>query len=315
MTKSWNVITKAKPGTPEFDVAHKGKIGGHMACDILGVGRRTPLEAWARLTGKLDEPARSDPNDDGDEDEVQASVSEQMELGNDLEPVVASVYERRTKHKLAESPGMIAHPELDWLVANPDRIINYGDGRQGVLECKSAGGVKLSEWIGEPPVQAQVQLHTYLLCTGLEAGAIAALLGTFGFKFVFAEVTINPVFADHLMNELVDFREKYWLPDIPPPATGRDLPIVRMLHPEADGSTIELTDEMAITFEQFEQTKAEIRDLEKLKADMQVRLLEGIGPASFARGAGVSFSAKTTHVEGRTQIVQPYSFRTLRRCK
>lgn len=309
------ILTTAKPGSAPWLALHKGKIGGNMAASIMGVGYQTPLQAWAELTGKLEEPPRREPNEDGDEDEVQPSPAEYLEIGTELEESVARLYARRTGRTLIESPGMIQHPTLPWLCCTPDKLIEHCDGHTdaGNLSIKTTGGIKLKDWMEEPPVAAQVQQHVEFACTGMEWGSIAGLIGTYHFRLLWHDTTINPVFMDELMNTLVDFWEHHVLKDIPPTASSDDLPTIKLLAPRDDGETKELTPDVLQRYQMMAELRTQAKALTDEAEEHEAFVKQWFGTAAAAIGCGYKLTYKSQERAGYT--VQPGSVRQLRRVK
>lgn len=312
----WKVLTTSAPGTPEWLAARKGKIGGHDAASILGLGRKTPLQVWAELTLK-EEPTPEPDAEDEDDEGSPPSASEQMELGTELEPVVASRYTKRTGRKLLDAPGVIQHPELNWLIASPDRLIvpDALHPEMGVFEAKTTGGIREKEWAIEPPIEAQIQVQLYMEVMRLTHGAIAALVGTYGFKILTSDVAVNEAFREYMMNELVNFYDRHVITDIPPEPRGDDLALVKQMYRNPTATEIELLPEIEDDFEELEQVKANMKLLKGTKDDLEARIRSFVGLNTYARGARVSLSLKESKNPGGTRVIAPYTYRTIRRMK
>lgn len=104
---------------------HALRLSGIGASEIGGVvgadgAWDSGLTIWGRKVGKLP------PDND--------TVSEHIELGNLLEPVIASLYARRTGFELIES-GTLVHPKDPLRIATPDRLVK---GRPRGAQIKKA---------------------------------------------------------------------------------------------------------------------------------------------------------------------------------
>jgi len=146
------VLTTAPTGSPEWVAARKGKIGGNMAADILGVGRRTRAQAWSELTGKT-EP----------EDISKLAV---VRRGNLLEPVILRGFAEDSGYELVPTPGLVQHDRHDFLAGTPDALYRRKDSLLGVVDAKSIGFYKVHEWRAQVPLRVQVQTAFYALLLG-----------------------------------------------------------------------------------------------------------------------------------------------------
>lgn len=130
--------------------------------------------------------------------------NEFMYWGRTLEPVIADEFARRTGLIVENCTDFLVHPEHEWAAANVDRIV-YENGKQGVLEIKTASEYKLSEWEGESvPDNYLLQLNWYLFVTGLDFGYFAVLIG--GNKFKYYRVERD----DELINIIVQMASSFW---------------------------------------------------------------------------------------------------------
>jgi predicted phage-related endonuclease len=63
--------------------------------------------------------------------------------GTLLEPYVAVAYQQKTDHKVRRINAVLQHPTFPFMLANIDREV-VGSPDVQILECKTAGGHKLS---------------------------------------------------------------------------------------------------------------------------------------------------------------------------
>ena len=187
------ILTNAPVGSAEWKARRTGKLSASRVADALGHGRRTPLELWMELTGKVE------PEDIGDKPWVIA--------GQRLESVVADWYADETGRVLQDSPGLLQDARLPFLVGTPDRLIPPQDQNPpGVLEIKTTNAFNRAAWeTDNPPIDYQIQLQTYLRLTGCEWGSLACLIG--GQEFVQRDQAIDPVFQEWLEEEITRFWE------------------------------------------------------------------------------------------------------------
>ena len=250
------------------------RIGGTMAANILGVGFKTPLEAWALLTQKM----QPDNLDD----------VERVEAGLFMEDAAARWFQHRTGILVEPAPGLVVDARYPWLAGSPDRLICFDDGKRGVLECKNTHSFAKNDWrtSDDPtapvvvPEGYQVQLQTYLRITGLEVGYFAAIVG--GNHLETPRMDRNDEFIAAMLEELERFLAEHVVKDIPPPVTGRDLGCLKRLFPKDTGETrtANLHAPESLALKELIKVKAEIKALEKARDEAQAILCASLGDAT-----------------------------------
>jgi len=308
------VLTKELPGTPEWLSAHKGKLGAHDIASIVGVGRQTPLQVWAKLTGKVEA-----------EDISQKSY---VRRGIALEPVVLRLFAEETKRKVGPSPGLVQHPALDWIATTPDAVQTFtGPGdRQGVVEAKTSGFGHHREWLAGVPLLVLVQVHMQLACCGFDGGSAACLpvdADDDTPDVLWADLPFDAVLVDRILDKLTDFRVKFWMTDIPPAATERDLGVIRKMFPsESSGKVLPMTEAIETAWRTREQLLAEIKD-EAAKRGFKIKgfeddsykaeILQAFGDAEYVQGDSLLLRCRA---EPRSEYWVPASApRVLRKVK
>ena len=145
----------------------KKGIGGSDASAIAGMNRwKSPIQIWMEKTGQIE------PEEPG----------EAAYWGTVLEDVVAKEFSKRSGLKVQRRNAILQHPKHEFMLANIDRMITDPERGKGILECKTAGEYKKSEWEeGLIPEEYALQVHHYLMVTGLQFARIAVLIG--GNKF------------------------------------------------------------------------------------------------------------------------------------
>lgn len=213
------------------------RIGGTMAANILGVGFKTPFEAWCELTGKVEREDISD--------------VERVEAGTFMEPAAAAWFAKRTGLKVLDAPGLVVDQQFPWLAGQPDRVIIAEGGKPGVLECKNTHGFSLKDWktnedgtLAAAPLGYQVQLQAYLRITGYEIGYFAAIVG--GNHLETPRVNRDDAFIAAMLEELERFLAEHVQKDIPPPVSERDLGILKRLWPKDTGRVLEVPDDAPV---------------------------------------------------------------------
>lgn len=157
-------------GTPEevnaaWVEARKGGIGGSDLSAIMGINKyTTPLDVWLVKTGRADSP--------------DLSGKEAVEWGNRLEDTVAAKFaENHQELKVKRRNAMLVSKERPWAFANLDRTVRDADGRMGVLEIKTCGSRRASDWDDGVPAYYLAQVTHYLGITGWGYAWVAVLIG------------------------------------------------------------------------------------------------------------------------------------------
>ncbi len=259
---------------------------------------------WLQKTGQL-EPEELD--------------GEWIELGNVLEPAIANLYARRTGRTLWQGgPFAVAqHSTLPFFRATPDRWVIDAPDRNtpGLLQIKNANAFKAHDWDQGPPDYIECQVQAEMAVTGREWNSVAPLIG--GSTFKVFDVERNLAFIEELEEQVRWFWglvESRTAPEID--ASPRTLSAIKRLHPADNGETAKLPEESVAWLDELESAKSAVKDAEAAKTEAESKLRAAIGAATFGvLPDGRSVSLKTTSVAGRTQDVQPYSFRTLRIAK
>ena len=100
--------------------------------------------------------------------------TEAMAWGKALEPVIAERYARTTGHRIERCVRAIYwDPERPHLRASPDAILDYEDGRKGILEIKVASSFAEGWDEDLPPLHYRLQIAHQMLVTDAAKGAIA----------------------------------------------------------------------------------------------------------------------------------------------
>ena len=164
-------VSAIKQRTPEWHAARKTGIGGSDAPVVMGLSPwKTPYELFLEKTDAGYEPKPE---------------TEPMRWGKLLEPILRQEYERQTGRPIGGEPGLVRHPERDWMIASLD-----GDVPGRVVELK-APPWQVAGW-GEPgtdqiPLPYLIQTHHYLVVTGRPIADVAVLLRAADFRIYTVE--------------------------------------------------------------------------------------------------------------------------------
>lgn len=247
--------------------------------------------------------------------EPDLSDNEAVMWGTRLEDVVANHVNDVTGRCISD-PGPFTiqrsctHPHM---LSTIDRVQRTdGDDRGlGILEVKTMGHRRAKLMDGEPLLEHQIQVQHQLAVTGLRWASIAILIG--GQQFRLFDIERDDEFIDRL----IDVEGEFWrniqagiMPD--PDGSESCSRMLTHMYPDTDGSTVELPMEANKWDFDLTRVKAEIASLTKVKREMENRLKNAIGTATYGYlPGGVQYSWKTSERAGYT--VKPTTVRTLRR--
>jgi putative phage-type endonuclease len=147
-----------KPNSEEWHAAREG-IGGSDIGALMGKSPwKSAYQLWAEKTGQLS-------------DKIEASMP--MKLGTAFEAPIRELFREQNEGwlKVYETGTWqsVANPILK---ANPDGIIEWEDGKLGVLEIKFT-----RQYWDQLPEHYNLQVQHYLQVLGLERGIVVAVAG------------------------------------------------------------------------------------------------------------------------------------------
>ncbi|MEU5330894.1 YqaJ viral recombinase family nuclease [Streptomyces parvus] len=189
--------------------ARRAGVGGSDIAAVLGMSKYTsPLELYLDKVGELGDVPRS------------PELVEAAFWGHQHEPTIASVFAERTGLGVVEGPGMLAHVERRWMLANVDRyVLDEQAQPSSLLEIKTRSAYQLDEWLLGVPDGPALQTHWYLAVTGYRHAHVAALLG--GNRLIIHRVERDESLVEHL----VEIVGRFWqnvLDRVPPPVDGSE---------------------------------------------------------------------------------------------
>lgn len=270
MTKNSKSYTTVRfHGTPEeitaqWLEARKQGIGGSDASAILGLNPyATPLTVWLEKTGQT--PA------------ADLSDNEKVYWGTVLEDVVANEFRKRNPgYKVQRLNAMLWSVENPYMFASVDRIITNPEGDKGILEIKTCGERRKSDWEDGIPDYYLPQVNHYLAVTGYGYFAVAVLIGGQEYRQYFYERD------DEDIAYLKVRESQFWqhvLDGTMPPATSRkvDSQALTELYAENEEDFLEVLNSDAPEVKELVTVKAEIKALKEREDELVNVLKQLIG--------------------------------------
>jgi putative phage-type endonuclease len=273
-------------------------IGASDIAAIVGMDpHRKPIDVW------LDKMGRS----------TYVETPEQM-MGHLMEPAIATMYERRMNAQLVDDCKTVAHPELPWAVATPDRRAIVGPAPY--VEIKNVGFGMHFAWGKEPdgaPLAKVLQVMWQMFVLGaanpdVEANRIdiaALLTGTTS--------RIYPTLRDdELIGILREAAEKFFVDCIvsrqPPPLTGAEANRLADLDYEGnDGTILQPNNEALAVLARLKRIRKALDKVKNLNEQAEADAKRLIGNADGIEGcftwklrAGTVSWAKVAHEVGVT---------------
>ena len=134
---------------------HKGVIGGSSLGATLGLSKyQSKHDVWLAWKGV--------------EREVTKEQQEIFDMGHALEDFIAKQAEKKYGVKVKKTSFAYVHPQYDWLICHPDRIVvGKIDGKRIGMEIKSSSSYD-DRWgevdTSEVPMDYLCQCHDYIMC-------------------------------------------------------------------------------------------------------------------------------------------------------
>lgn len=215
------------------------------------------------------------------EKEFTPEQEEAMEMGLELEPVIASRYAKATGAKIArDNKFRIFQKEgYDFLGASLDRIATMPNGERRIVEIKTVVSNAYNNWEDEVPQTYYAQVQAQMCISGIHAADFAILID--GRRNKRIEVPYDPVFIDIALPRLKAFWEGHIIPEIPPAKT-----VKRFADSLVLDATLEISPEEYGLCEKANEIKAAKSSIEKqykLITD-QIRMIVGENSAIVYQG-------------------------------
>ena len=164
-------------------------IGGSDCSTICGLNPwESAFSLWQQKTGRapLDLP-KSD------------TAEERMMWGNIHEPAILAETARRLGITITKPTTAFHHPDRPWQRVNLDGWTS--DNR--IFEAKTTDARNRTQWVGQIPDHAELQVHHAAAVTGATHAIVACLIG--GNELVIHEITINPTIVAMLTEREAEF--------------------------------------------------------------------------------------------------------------
>jgi putative phage-type endonuclease len=269
-----------------FRAERKKGIGASDAYDAVF----SPLKVYLDKTGQL--PKESSP---------------EMDIGLELEPFIARLYERTTGSPL-HAPGVsFQRPGYPFMRANPDR---YVIPSRKPVELKARGDDEGFGLAGtdEVPEQILLQVQQQMACLDADEADVAALIRLADFRVY----TVRR--HQELINRLTEIEGDLWerIERGDPPApdwTHKDTPrLIALLHRPDEAIVAELDGFAALALDDYQRLGRTIGDLEKQREELKGRLIEAMGDAGQATVPdGRVIKRRVINVAAREQAAYSYT--------
>lgn len=197
-------------------------LGGSDIGTVLGLNPyKSIYQLWLEKTGQVKPPDISD------------RIA--IQVGNELEDLVARLFTQETGLKVQRDNKTHFHKKYDFMLANIDRKIV---GERALLECKTTSAFNAEQWKNdEVPASYLMQVQHYLNVLDYDKAYIACLIGNH--DFVWKEIKRDQELIDLYTKQATSF----WNDNV-----------LKNIAPEIDGSMV--TKE-ALDMREYEPGKAE----------------------------------------------------------
>lgn len=232
-------------GTPAWHAARANGLGGSEIAAVLGLSPwESRFSLWHRKAGVVG-PVEESP---------------EMEWGKRLEPVILAKFCDLHPELGVQPAGTWRHSDRPWQIANPDLLTD-----EEVVESKTA---RIDIGWGEPgtdeiPIYYRAQAMWYLDVLERDRCLVPVLLG--GSDYREYEVVYDLAEARQLRAAAEEFLHTIEVgerPDID--AHGATYQVIRDLHPDIDGTDIDLPADLAARFCAARAALAQATDAEQL---------------------------------------------------
>lgn len=302
-TTPFRCIVREYSDRPSWLDGRRSVIGASDTAGIFGVGYhdQSPATIW---DSKLN-PQADDRKDD-----------RRLTIGKLMEPALRAIFADETGLP-CEPAGeftIYAHPDLAWLGATLDGLTVHDEYGPCPVELKNVSNFNAREWEDDPPLKFAVQVQHQLAVTGASHGFLLGLIG--GNEPVVKVIERNERFIDAMLGRLTEFWGYVERKELPPvDASLATAGILSRLWPQDSGATIFLPAEAAEWDRELCEAKEDLKTAEARKVAAENKIKAAMGEASFAElpGSAGSYSWKTQNRKGF--VVEPTSFRVLRRAK
>jgi putative phage-type endonuclease len=194
-----DALLSAPDGEAAWLMRRREGIGGSDAAAAMGLSPfDSPLSLFYAKRG-----------------DYHAEVTEAMEMGHLMEPVIGDLFARQTGLEVVRWKRMLRSRQWPWMQVNLDFLVPAEDA---VAEAKNVGFRMADEWIGEHteplvPAHYLIQGEHELAVTGRPRCYFPALIGGAKFRYVVVERD------EELIADIAEQERRFWemfLADTPP---------------------------------------------------------------------------------------------------
>ena len=282
-------------------------LGGSDVAVILGLSKyKSPYELWLEKTGRA-EPFKG---------------NDATHWGQRLEDVIADEYADRTGMQLHTCP-TLNNSEYFWLFGSPDRIVTTKDDQNtptAILEIKTTRrntatneiddngdtvmlwgpgnkyiNGKLAVQDSQVPMEYILQVHVYMLLTGVRTCDLAVLMQTSDYRVY--TIDFDEDIADEIVTKSQEWWVNYVLLDKEPPKTIRDL---KNAEHSSDYAQVDADIKNAVI--SYREIKDQIKALEKQADTLQEKIVTAIGENEGIQDANGAVLATYKLQKGRISI-------------
>jgi putative phage-type endonuclease len=215
------------------------------------------------------------------------SDNEHVEFGIQMEAPIRKWFGKRfataegVEVKVQEYPYTLRHPDIEFLSASPDGLIEHPGHGIGLIEIKTASERMWRDWEGDNlPDMYYLQIQTQLCVTGLNYAYIVALVGK---KLLWKYIPRN----DEVITAMVEQASKFWydhvLAKVPPAPVGlsSDTDALKLLYPEPTGDVVQLH-HLQEDYDRYKELKKQEKELGLETEAIKQRFMAEMGTAETA---------------------------------
>jgi putative phage-type endonuclease len=282
------LLGRYEAGSEAWRAARASRLGASEIAAVLGLSRfQSPFSLWHYKAGNIEPEADN----------------REMEWGRDLEALIARRFARLHPEYRLSRCGLYANRERPWQVSQPDRVIHLGGRRLAALEVKTDRNADDwgTEGTDEVPVyylcQARWQLDTF----GWDRCHLVVLIA--GSEYREYVVDYDAQDAALMRAEALRFLASIEM-GIPPDIDSHEATYraVRELHPDIDGTDVEVSPEIA---SDYLLACAGLAEMEDQKRQATARLAAAMGSARRAVCNGERVAIRVPGRNGGTPHLRP----------
>lgn len=146
-----------------------------------------------------------------------------LEVGTLLEPLVATIFARKTGLKIYQRKCMFQHPQYPWMLADLDYLTELPDGKTAILEIKTTNYNAKDKWWYNGaeivPSYYEAQGRHYMAVMGIDRVYYCCLYGNSEDEAIIRHIDRDMDYETELIALEKDFWKNHVLSKSPPPYT------------------------------------------------------------------------------------------------